>query len=261
MPAAEPAPAAPGVVTSVDRAVDVLLLFGRSVRPSLGVTEISQELGMPKSGVHRVLTTLRARRLITYDEKTRKYALGQAAVALSQSYITRLDIQSVASGTISALMRATGETATLAVRRHGSVVHRAQAVPEHELRLEVRIGRASPLHASASGKAFLATLPEQEAEDYLRRSTLEAVTPHTLTDAAELRAQLAEVRERGFAVSHGERLVGVTSVAATACDHDAYPVAAVAVSGPAPRIDVVDLAPHVVEAARELSREMGHVLG
>jgi IclR family acetate operon transcriptional repressor len=250
-----------GGVTSVDRAVDVLLLFSRSVRPSLGVTEIAQELGMPKSGVHRILTTLRARRLVTYDDKTRKYALGQAAIALSQSYITRLDVQSVAADTIHALARAVGETATLAVRRHGSIVHRAQSVPDHELRFEVRIGRASPLHATASGKAFLAFLPEQEAEDYLRRSALEPLTAQTVTDAGELRRQIELSRVRGYASSVGERLPGVASVAATACDHDGYPVAALAVSGPEARIDVDAVAPHVLDAARQLSREMGHVLG
>lgn len=260
-PRSADAPAVTGGVSSVDRAVDVLLLFSRSVRPSLGVTEIAQELGMPKSGVHRVLTTLRARRLVTYDEQTRKYSLGQAAIALSQSYITRLDVQSVAAETIHQLARAAGETATLAVRRHGSVVHRAQSAPDHELRLEVRIGRASPLHASASGKAFLAFLPGPEAEDYLRRSSLDPVTDRTITDAAALRAELAVFREQGFAVSRGERLVGVASVAATARDHEGYPVAALAVSGPEARIDVDAVAPQVVEAARQLSHEMGHVLG
>src|SRR6478735_6644982 len=197
-------PAAGGsTVGAVDRAVDVLLLFGRSLQPALGVTEIAQELGMPKSGVHRVLSTLRRRRLVTYDPESRKYALGQAAIALSQSYITRLDVQAMGADTLVELMKRTGETATLAVRRHGSVIYRAQSVPDRELKLEVRLTKPSPIHVGASGKAFLAFLPDEETEDFLARATLPALTPSTVTDVHELRAQLSAIRAAGYATSTG----------------------------------------------------------
>src|SRR6478609_2976298 len=195
-------PAAGGsTVGAVDRAVDVLLLFGRSLQPSLGVTEIAQELGMPKSGVHRVLSTLRRRRLVTYAPQSRKYALGQAAIALSQSYITRLDVQAMGADTLVELMQRTGETATLAVRRHGSVIFRAQSVPDRELRVELRLTKPSPIHVGASGKAFLAFLPDEETEDFLRRAALPAVTDRTITDIAAMRAELAVIREDGYATS------------------------------------------------------------
>jgi len=254
--------AGPATVGAVDRAVDVLLLFGRSLQPSLGVTEIATELGMPKSGVHRVLTTLRRRRLVTYDPETRKYALGQAAIALSQSYITRLDVQAMATGVLRDLMARTGETATLAVRRHGSVIYRAQAVPEHELRLEVRLTKPSPIHAGASGKAFLAFLPPEETEDYLGRAggTLEAVTPRTITDPDALRSDLALARARGWATSTGERLVGVSALAAPVFDYEGYAVAVLAVAGPSARLsaDDADAAKALRDATAQLSAEMGH---
>lgn len=264
-PDIDPAEAAPATtnVAAVDRAVDILLLFGRSLHSSLGVTEIAHELGMPKSGVHRVLSTLRNRRLVTYDPETRKYALGQAAIALSQSYVTRLDVQSMASETLVDLMQKTDETATLAVRRHGSLIYRAQAVPEHELRLEVKLARVHPLHVSASGKVFLAHLPAEETAAYLKRAALEPDTARTLTDAEALRTDLDRIAARGIGTSVGERLAGVSSIAAPVLDYDGYPVCVVAVSGPSARVDVDD--PHLIEvvreAARELSEEMGHRLG
>ena len=244
--------AAPAV-GAVDRAVDILMLFGRSLQPSLGVTEIAHELGMPKSGVHRVLSTLRRRRLVTYDPVSRKYALGQASIALSQSYITRLDLQSMATETLTGLMRATDETVTLAVRRHGSVTFRAQAVPERELRLEVRLARPNPLHLGASGKSFLAFLPTEESDDYLDRAQLDDVDPDAL------RAELAAAREVGFTTSVGERLAGVASVAAPVFDYDGYPVAAMAVSGPSARLDPDDVTVQglLADAARDLSEQMG----
>jgi DNA-binding IclR family transcriptional regulator len=266
-PSTGAAEAAPGAISAVDRAVDVLLLFGRSLQPTLGVTEIADELGMPKSGVHRVLNTLRRRRLVTYDPATRKYALGQAAVALSQGYAARHDMQAMATQEVSALRRATGETASLAIRRHASVLVRAQSVPDHELRVEFHLGRPLPLHVGASGKTFLAFVPEHEVDEYVTRSTdtqgrLERFTPHTLDRVDDLRADLAEIRERGYAISHGERLTGVVSIAAPVLDHEEYPVSVLAVTGPESRLDVS--AAYVVtalqESAARLSAEMGYTV-
>jgi len=250
-------------VGAVDRAIDILMLFGRSLQPSLGVTEIAQELGMPKSGVHRVLSTLRRRRLVTYDAGTRKYALGQAAIALSQSYVTRIDVQAMASESLAELMQRTDETATLAVRRHGSVVYRAQSVPERELRYEVRLTRPVPVHVGASGKAFLANLPNDETDDFLRHAVLESVTARTVTDVGVLRRELAAIRSAGFATSHGERVEGVGSVAAPVFDFDGYPIAVLAVSGPTARFDpsAPAVVRAVVEATARLSAEMGHQRG
>jgi IclR family transcriptional regulator, acetate operon repressor len=249
-------------VGSVDRAIDVLMLFGRSMQPSLGVTEIAHELGMSKSGVHRILSTLRRRRLVTFDPVSRKYALGQASVALSQSYISRLDLQSVASSTLDELMKATHETATLAVRRHGFVTHRASSLPDSELRIDVTLGRPAPLHCTAAGKAFLAFLPDDEAEDFFQRASLDHVTPATVTDADLLRAQVAHARAAGYATSSGERIVGAASLAAPVFDNDGYPVAALTVCGPSSRLDVEDrsVSAALVSAAAGLSQEMGHSL-
>ena len=87
-----------------------------------------------------------------------------------------------------------------------------------------------------------------------------AVTPNTITDVDQLRAELAVIRTVGFATSVGERLEGVASVAAPVFDYDGYPVAVLAVSGPSARLDPNDAAVTLalVEATRQLSAEMGH---
>lgn len=256
-------PLAPSI-GAVDRAVDVLMLFGRSLQPSLGVTEIADELGMPKSGVHRVLNTLKRRRLITYDPVTRKYALGQAAVSLSQGYAARHDMQSMASQALSELMRATGSTAVLAIRRHRSVLFRAQAVPEAELRVELRLGVPQPLHVGAAGKAFLAWLPRHEVDEYIAQARaaggLARFTASTIVDADDLRAELAVAAMRGYTMSAGERLIGVSSLAAPVLDHEHSPVSVLMVSGPQGVLDPHDdaLVGALMGAARRMSREMGY---
>ena len=80
-------------MTSVERAADVLLLFGRVPSRTLGITEIAHELAMSKAGVHRVLASLRGRGLIEFDERTRRYLLGPALLSLGLRYLAGLDVR------------------------------------------------------------------------------------------------------------------------------------------------------------------------
>nr|BFE78290.1 hypothetical protein GCM10020093_008910 [Planobispora longispora] len=95
-------------IAAVERAMDVLLLFGRSDRPDLGVTEIAAELGLTKAAVHRILTALRNRELIAADPVTRRYALGHAAIALGRAYLARTDLRVMAGPELRRLAAQTG---------------------------------------------------------------------------------------------------------------------------------------------------------
>ncbi|MGW4800688.1 IclR family transcriptional regulator [Nonomuraea sp. NPDC004297] len=247
-------------IASVERAMDVLLLFGRSNRPDLGVTEIATELDLTKAAVHRILTALRSRELIALDPATRRYSLGHAAIALGRAYMARTDLRAMAGPELSRLSLRTEETAALSVRRGDTRLYVDQVVPAQELRMEVSLGIPYPLHAGSASKAILAFLRAEEIDGYLVRHKLDALTPKTITDPEKLRAELASVRRRGYATSLGERQDGAASVAAPIFDHDGLVIAAVSVSGPATRFK-----PHLQEAARallettaRLSARLGH---
>ncbi|MEV6342751.1 IclR family transcriptional regulator [Actinoplanes sp. NPDC051851] len=247
--AATPLPATPAPATSapaeeegqsrsiaaVERAMDVLLYFGRAEQPDLGVTEIATALGLTKAAVHRILTALRSRELITVDPATRRYALGHAAVALGRAYLARTDVRAMAAPELKLLSERTHETATLSLRRGDTRLYVDQVVPDQELRLEVSLGIPFPLNAGASSKAFLAFLPDFELEAYITRHPLAAVTDKTITDPAKLRKDLAAVRKRGYSTSLGERQTGAASIAAPIFDHDGRVVAVISVAGPALR--------------------------
>ncbi|MGA4545219.1 IclR family transcriptional regulator [Uniformispora flossi] len=249
-------------IAAVERAIDVLLLFGRSGRPDLGVTEIAQELGITKGAVHRILTALRSRRLVAADPATRRYALGPAAVALGRAYLARTDLRMTAAPELRALAAERGETATLSVRRGDTRIYVDQVVPASELRIEVAIGSPYPLHAGASSKAILAFLSDAEIDAYLDRSRLEALTARTVTNAAALRKEIALIRKRGYATSAGERQEGAAAVAAPVLDHDGGVIAVVSLAGPQFRFRqrLTECAPSVLQAARRLSAEFGYGL-
>lgn len=247
-------------IAAVERAMDVLLLFGRSSRPDLGVTEISTELGLTKAAVHRILTALRSRELITVDQTTRRYALGHAAIALGRAYLARNDLRAMAAPELRHLSAETGETATLSIRRGDTRMYADQVVPAQELRMEVSLGIPYPLHAGSSSKAFLAFLDETEVDGYLERHPLEPLTDKTITDAAALRKELAAVRRRGYATSLGERQLGAASIAAPIFDHDGHVIATLSVAGPLTRFKprLAENAPALLDAAARVSSQLGH---
>lgn len=247
-------------IAAVERAMDVLLLFGRTTRPDLGVTEIATELAITKAAVHRILTALRSRGLIAVDPVTRRYSLGHAAIALGRAYLARTDLRAIAGPELRRLAAGAGETATLSVRRGDTRLYVDQVVTDQELRMEVSLGIPYPLHAGSSSKAILANLRDEEIELYLARHPLEPLTGKTIVDPDKLRAELASIRRRGYAISLGERQEGAASVAAPVFDHDGLVIAAISVSGPASRFKprLQELAPMLVAAAGRLSAQLGH---
>lgn len=255
----DPAPQSQSIA-AVERAVDVLLLFGSMAEPDLGVTEIAVKLGLSKAAVHRILTSLRSRDLIRIDESTRRYSLGPAALGLGRAYLDRLDIRTLAAPELAWLSAQSKETATLSTRNGDSRMYVDQVVPARELRMEVALGLPYPLHAGGSSKVFLAFLTPEESESYLKRNRLTAMTEHTITEPARLRKELAAIRKRGYATSVGERQAGAASVAAPVLDHDHRPVAVVSISGPAERFksEIEVCTELLLAATARLSARMGH---
>src|SRR6478752_5505307 len=247
-------------IAAVERAIDVLLLFGRDVRPDLGVTEISTDLGLSKAAVHRILTSLRSRDLITLDPSTRRYALGPASLGLGRAYLARIDVRSMAAPELALLSAESRETATLSIRNGDGRMYVEQVVPNREVRMEVAIGVPYPLHAGALSKAFLAYLTDEEVDSYVSRNRLQAMTDSTITDVRALREELADIRARGYATSRGERMAGAASVAAPVFDQGGRPIAVLSLSGPAerfvPLLDEVVALLHV--STDRLSARMGY---
>ena len=248
------------LITTIERAADVLQLFTTPERTDLGVTEIANHLGLSKAVVHRVLTTLVAKGFVQTDEVSHRYRLGPMALALGVAYLDRIDIRALARPRLRELSERTNETATLSLRYGWERMYVDQVTPNREVKMTVAIGRGLPLHAGSSSKAFLAFLTEDEQEHYLREHDLEQLTDRTIVDADQLRRDLHRIRERGYAVSFGERQAGAGSLAAPVRDHRGRPAAAVSVCGPLERFrEEVDLfATLLLEVTADLSRQLGY---
>jgi DNA-binding IclR family transcriptional regulator len=247
------------VVQSVDRALSIMEILARD--DWSGVTEIAKELGIHKSTVFRLVSTLERRGFVEQHAATQKYRLGFAVVRLASGVRSELDLTQIARPVCERLSQWAGETVNLSVLEAGEVVNIDQVNLSGATVSVNWIGRRSALHATSTGKVFLAFTPPERREAYIRRG-LPAVTERTITDADELRAHLAEVRQRGFGAALEELEVGLHAVAAPVFSHDGVVIATVCVSGPSYRLvaeRIAEVGRLAADSALEISRGLGYL--
>ncbi|HEX5590582.1 MAG TPA: IclR family transcriptional regulator [Candidatus Limnocylindrales bacterium] len=245
-------------VRSVDRAAALLLALGES-QGEAGVTELARRLGLHKSTASRLLATLQRRGLVEQDDETGKYRLGLVVIRLAERAERTLDLRSLALPELERLARLTHETAGLGVLDGDQVLFVAQADGPNLIAVGDWTGRASALHANASGKVLLASLAEREVLRIVRRG-LTRYTERTITDLEPLLEELARVRRRGYATAVSELEGGLTAVAAPVCDARGQVIAAVEVWGPAFRLTprrVPELAIQARETASAITVRLG----
>lgn len=247
-------------IAGVERALDVLRLFADDGVAELGVTEIAERLHLSKAVVHRILTSFRVKGFVTVDEESRRYRLGPQVLTLGLAYLDRLDVHELTRRTMRDLAQRTNETSTLSVRVGWRRVYIDQATPARDIKMVIQLGGAYPLHAGASSKALLASLPPEEIQAFFATQPLEQITARTITDPDVLAGQLEQIRARGYAVSSGERQVGAASVAAPVLDRGGRLLAVISVCGPQDRFEPsIDKYARVLrDAIAALSATIGH---
>lgn len=249
-------------VQSVQRAIAVLKAFSIE-RPLLGVAEIAQVVGLNRSTVHRLVGTLESCGMIRRDPYQQKYSLSAQVLKLADVFLEHSDLRSVALPRMTTLRDMINETVALHLREGASRIVIAQVGAHRDVRHMYRnIGEPIPLHLGAPGKVMLANMSEEEIESYLTDVPLIEATPHSITDPLALRDELKRIAHQGYAVSSEERRLGVVAIAAPIFDATGVPLASINASGPSHRIrkaQVAAIRPLLVDAAKEISRAMGHI--
>ena len=244
-------------VNSVNRAISILQVLAR--RGPTAMTEIATELRIHKSTIFRLLSTLEARGLVDQNNNRGHYQLGYGLVQLAAGATRKLDLSVVSRRTLEALAEEVGESADIDILDHNAVVTIDQVMGPADMTTINWVGRRTPLHATSSGKVFLAHMPADERTVSLT-GKLERFTENTITSRRRLEEQLEAVRDQGYGFTVEEYQVGLAAVAAPIRDIDGQVVAAVGISGPNFRINPVTvpgLAEQVIAAAVEISQRVG----
>ncbi len=246
-------------VQSIDRVVVILRCFDAR-HSELGTSEISRMTGLSTSTTHRLLLAMQANHLVR-QTPNRRWGLGPLLTQLARSGALPTTLRDAAWPFMVALRDEVDETVAVhELVGSGERVVLDQVESRQELRRTyTEIGVPIPLPHGAPGKAILSALPTATQDRWLARP-IRKVTPETITDPDELRAQLAETRTHGYASSDAERTPGIRSVAAPVFDHTGAVVGAVGVSVPAIRMDderAADIGRRTGELAQEVSRVLG----
>lgn len=235
-------------VRAVERALDILMCFTKN--NELALTEIASLIGLHKSTVHRLLTTLEDQGFVVRNKETEKYRLGLKIWELSMHLSQSDDPAIRLLPAMEELRDRLGETVSLYLR-DGADRLRIQAVQSNQgIRRVAQVGVRLPLSVGASSKVLVAFAPVADQEELLNA----ADWPESV-DRDVYRQQLAEILEKGYAISIEEREPGAAAVSVPIFDRNGQVAAALSMSGPVTRLPADTLrehAPVLMEAAREM---------
>lgn len=245
------------MIQSVDRALRILTALQGARRMSL--TEIATRLELPPSTVHGIIRTLVAHGMVVQEPDSSRYRLGPAVLRLGNVYLDTLELRSCVTTWAEELARRTG----LAVRT-GVLLLDDVVIIHHEPRPDgsrqmPEVGIVIPAHASALGKAILAFDRAAAGQALAAPGVLRSMTAETITDPAELHAELVRsVRPSAVATEAEEAVLGECGIASPVFDSPATVAGAIGVVVPATDWPVE---PAVVEAVRGAARAVSRELG
>jgi DNA-binding IclR family transcriptional regulator len=255
-----PAPASAYTVKSLIKALNILEALAEGEQSSYTLTELSRRLRLHVSTVHRLVVNLARHGFLDHDPATGRYQLGHRVLRMGLRVLDRLDFRRVAHPLLRELNEKTQETVHLVILQGEYGMSVEKLLSPQPVGLDARLGALIALHCSGVGKSLLAFQDEEFLQRIAKSPGLERRTRHTITNLAQLRKDLAAVRERGYSVDDEEAVEGLRCVAAPIFDHTERVVAAFSVAGPATRITperVPEIARLVCDTSRKISFRLG----
>jgi len=225
----------------------------------IGISDLAKRLGLAKSTVHRLASTLLEQGMLEQNAGDGKYRLGLALFELGTLVRRKMDFTMEARPFLRTLLEKTGETVHLAILDHDSVLYVISLESKQALRMGSKVGTRVPVHCTAVGKTLLAFQPEAEVERIIARG-LPASTPNAIVDAKALQRELALVRTRSYAIDDEESEVGLRAIAAPIRNDAGNVIAAISIAGPVHRMTrktLLGWVRELVEAGDAVSQRLG----
>lgn len=247
------------IIQSVDRALEVMIYLYHEGKET-SITKIAADLGVYKSTVYRTLVTLENRGFVRKNPETDKYWLGNRLFVLGKGVENRMGLPEIVRPYAKKLYDAYCEVVNVSIlERNPDDVYRSVIILKEEsdrqvLTVNPPVGSSSECYCSSVGKCLLAYSSDIDLGVYDTRP-MRPHTEHTIITVSALRAELAKVRERGYAMDHEELEYGLTCIGAPILDQKGEAVAAISLSGPTSRMLTGDIEERI-EAVKRIAREI-----
>jgi len=222
---------------------------------SLSISELSAKCDLPLSTLHRILKAMIKQGMIEQDEQTKQYRLGTIWMELGLQVYDTMDYISKIRPELERLARKVEESVYLSkpAGLDTIIIERIDSAA-NPIRIYDQLGIRIPMHIGAANKAILAAMPVAQAKE-----TMEQLMPHE--EIAEFEAQLVVIRQQGFAISHGERTAGTSSIAVSILNGFGEVVGAVSIGFVSFNVSpehIQNLTDSLVETGRRVSAKLGY---
>jgi IclR family transcriptional regulator, pca regulon regulatory protein len=246
-------PGDPSIMTSLVRGLAVIQAFTRE-SAAMTISQISQKTGIPRAAVRRCLYTLRALGFADTQDG-RHYVLRPRILSLGHAYLSSLPLTEIAQPLLRSISNELNESSSIAILDGDDIVYTARASVSRIMTIDLHVGSRLPAMFTSMGRVLLAYRPD-DLDARLARVAFRPLTPHTITDAARMRAEIDRVRRTGYAIVDQELELGLRSIAVPIMASDGTAFAALNVGVHATRISTEDLIGRVLPLLRAAAAEL-----
>jgi DNA-binding IclR family transcriptional regulator len=254
--AARSRPDAPDRRSALEKSLVVLEAITGHPRP-VGLPDLTDELGLPRQTIHRVLQQLSDAGLLVRDASRDRYAVGPRLNHLALAALLTRNSGAPVRAVLADVVRKVGETCNVGVLDGLDFVYLDRIEAQWSLRVHLTAGSRVPAYCTSGGKVLLAYLDRELSRALVCAGELKRHTANTITAPAQLQAELAKVRAQGFAINDEEYTLGIVGAAVPILDGEGRALGALAMHGPSPRLSPKRAREHIPalrEAARHLAR-------
>jgi DNA-binding IclR family transcriptional regulator len=224
--------------SSAERSLRLLSVVAREGRP-MSLADMTTRLGLPKVTAHRICLQLVDTGFLVREGDDRFYSVGPALRELAYATLNHGVVRGLRHDVLAGLVAEIGETCNFTTQDGTQVLYLDRVEAHWPLRLSLEVGSHVPLHCTASGKLFLALMPQEERDELIGRIALPRMTPETITSARVLREECAAIAESGYSCDREEFITGLIAIAVPVASTGGTRVA-VAVHAPTARMSLAD---------------------
>jgi DNA-binding IclR family transcriptional regulator len=254
------------LVPSLERGLKILEILVKS-RAGLSLSQITRQLGLPKSSVHCLLRTFENAGYVYRDATCGKYRVSLSICDLARQALQNISLRDQARQPLHRLAERTGLTVHMAVLEQGSCVLVEKVTPPGVSRTATWLGKQLALHCTAVGKVLLAYSTEADAEQLITNQGFIRYNDNTICSVRQLKSELETIRLRGYALDDEEEEIGIRCLGAPIFNDHQQAIAALSIVGDTLRIceetlpylhrEVIDAAKQVGERLRGAQLETG----
>jgi IclR family transcriptional regulator, KDG regulon repressor len=249
-------------VQTLEKSIEVIeILASDGFNGGLGISELSNKLGMGKSTIHRILDTLLAHNFVEKCPEGSKYRLGWKLFEVGNLVPQQRNLSNFDIGILQELCNKYKETVNLGVRVNDKVVIISRMEPKSSLIANHQIGAQEPLHATSMGKALICQFNREELLEILGDEPFETYTRNTITSLDQLVTELEKIKDQNYSIDDEELCAGLSCISMPVRNFNNEIIAAISVSGPTTRLSfskIMSIREGLEEACGKLADYLGH---